>query len=130
MLNRRSYLKALGAAGACLASNRLNGELSCGQPTPPYGVRPCTAGIPADRLNTVYATQQMPEWCWAACLEMVFAYWGHAVSQQEIVNQTWGGIVNMPAQPYQIVQDLNRSWIDQNGDQIPPSPEMHFPRKQ
>ncbi len=116
MLDRRSYLKALGAAaGACLAPHDLRGALSCGQPMPPYGVRACTAGIPAERLNTVYATQQMSEWCWAACLEMVFAYYGHPVSQQQIVVQTWGAVANVPGQPYQIVQDLNRPWVDANG---------------
>jgi ABC-type bacteriocin/lantibiotic exporter with double-glycine peptidase domain len=119
MLDRRNLIKALGAAaGASLVPIGLKGALSCGQPMPPYGIRPCTAGIPSDRMNTVYATQQMPEWCWAACLEMVFAYWGHPVSQQEIVRQTWGGLVNMPAQPYQIVQDLNRSWVDSGGNRF------------
>jgi hypothetical protein len=67
-------------------------------------------------MNTVYATQQMSQWCWAACLEMVFAYWGHPVSQVEIVRQTWGTIANVPAQPYQIVTDLNRRWQDDDGN--------------
>jgi hypothetical protein len=94
----------------------MDGALSCGQPMPPWGVRACIAGIPAERLNTVYATQQATEWCWAACLEMVFTYYGHPIPQREIVRQTWGAVVNMPAQPFQIVQDLNRSWVDSNGN--------------
>jgi ABC-type bacteriocin/lantibiotic exporter with double-glycine peptidase domain len=67
-------------------------------------------------MNMVFAFQQESEWCWAACLQMVFAYWGHRISQQEIVKQTWGVIANMPAQPYDIVRDLNRDWEDSSGD--------------
>jgi len=116
-MDRRNLLRTMGvAAGACLAPRVLKGALSCGVPMPPYGVRSCMAGIPAERMNTVYAAQQMSQWCWAACLEMVFSYWGHPVSQVDIVQQTWGGIVNMPAGPYQIVRDLNRQWEDADGD--------------
>jgi len=46
---------------------------------------------------------------------MVFSYWGHPVSQERIVQETWGSIVNMPGQPAQIVNDLNRWWIDEHG---------------
>lgn len=63
----------------------------------------------------VFAYQEASEWCWAACIQMVFAYWGHAVSQQEIVRQTWGVVTNMPGQPWQIVADLNRRWRDRSG---------------
>lgn len=63
----------------------------------------------------VFAYQQASEWCWAACIQMVFAYWGHPVTQQEIVRETWGGIANMPAQPTDIIRDLNRDWTDRNG---------------
>lgn len=66
----------------------------------------------------VFAYQQASEWCWAACIQMVFSYWGHPVSQQEIVRQTWGAIINMPAQPIQIVKDLNRQWTDARGDEF------------
>ena len=64
----------------------------------------------------VFAYQQASEWCWAACIQMVFSYWGHPVSQQEIVRQTWGVITNMPAQPEQIIADLNRQWEDRGGN--------------
>ena len=63
----------------------------------------------------VFAYQQASEWCWAACIQMVLSYWGHPVSQQEIVRQTWGVIANIPAQPVQIISDLNRQWKDSSG---------------
>ena len=119
MLNRRDWIKTLGvAAGAGVIVLRLKGALQCGAPQPPWGVQACVAGIPQERLNQVFAFQEMSEWCWAACIQMVFAYWGHPITQQQIVKQTWGAITNMPAQPEQIVQDLNRDWVDSRGDEF------------
>jgi hypothetical protein len=92
----------------------LSAELACQDNN--YGVRTCQAGIDPKKMDDVYASQKRTEWCWAACLEMVFTYWEHPVSQDDIVKQTWGGPYNMPAQPVQIVKDLNRSWVDSNGD--------------
>lgn len=117
MLNRRKWLQGLAAtAGAIAVPAGLRGALQCGAFMPPWGIQACVAGIPEERMNMVFAFQQESEWCWAACLQMVFAYWGHRISQQEIVKQTWGVIANMPAQPYDIVRDLNRDWEDSSGD--------------
>jgi ABC-type bacteriocin/lantibiotic exporter with double-glycine peptidase domain len=69
-------------------------------------------------MNDVYAIQEHSKWCWAACIEMVFTYWGHPIDQEEIVQRTWGRIVDMPAQPYQIIAALNRSWIDRDGNRF------------
>lgn len=57
----------------------------------------------------------MSQWCWAACIEMVFRYYGHPVDQADIVSQTWGGLVNNPGRPDQILANLNRPWRDQRG---------------
>ena len=117
VLNRRKWLQGLAAtAGAIAVPAGLRGALQCGAFMPPWGIQACVAGIPEERMNMVFAFQQESEWCWAACLQMVFAYWGHRISQQEIVKQTWGVIANMPAQPYDIVRDLNRDWEDSSGD--------------
>jgi hypothetical protein len=119
MLNRRNWIQTVSvAAGAGLVASRLRGALQCGPPLAPWGVQACVAGIPEDRSNVIFAYQQASEWCWAACIQMVFAYWGHPIPQQEIVRQTWGIITNMPAQPEQIVQDLNREWKDSRGNRF------------
>lgn len=67
----------------------------------------------------VFACQERDQWCWAACIQMVPGYWGHPISQREIVRQTWGVIANMPAQPEDIVRDLNRDWTDERGRNFP-----------
>jgi Papain-like cysteine protease AvrRpt2 len=119
VLNRRSCIRSLvGVVGTRLIPPALKAALQCGPPTPPWGVQPCIAGIPQERLNMVFAYQQQSEWCWAACIEMVFGYWGHPITQLEIVKQTWGVIANMPAKPLDIIRDLNRSWQDRNGRQF------------
>jgi len=119
MLNRRNYIRTLGGlAVAGFVAPVSNAALQCGQPMPPWGIQPCAAGIPEERLNMVFAFQQQSEWCWAACIQMVFGYWGHPITQQEIVGQTWGALANMPAQPDDIVRDLNRDWTDRNGKEF------------
>lgn len=76
----------------------------------------CVAGIPAARMNDVAAFQEMPEWCWAASISMIFGYHGHAVSQQDIVTQAYGSVVNMPAlSGSTITSELSRSWSDASG---------------
>ena len=115
-MNRRYLLNTLGlAAGACALPPYLHSELSC---VDNYfsGVRTCEAGIDSDRMDTVYTSQRRSQWCWAACIEMVFEYWGHSVTQKRIVERTWGSDVNMPAQPNQIIRDLNRRWVDDNDE--------------
>jgi hypothetical protein len=92
-------------------------RLACGQFTP-FGLQAREAGIESD-LFTVKArdAQHASEWCWAASIEMVFRYYGHNVPQERIVQETWGSIVNLPAtSPLVILRDLNRPWVDDDGD--------------
>jgi hypothetical protein len=59
--------------------------------------------------------QHASEWCWAACIEGIFTYHGHPVSQERIVKEAYGAIVNMPGGPAQILAALNRTWTDDTG---------------
>jgi len=114
-MNRRNFIRAGALAGLSLTFPRLaSGRLRCGPFVPP-GLQGCEAGIDS-RIASVTAAsvggQHASEWCWAACIEMVFRYYGHRVPQERIVAETWGGIVNLPGQPGQILADLNRPWVD------------------
>lgn len=64
-----------------------------------------------------YQQQHLPQWCWAACISMLFSYYGHPVSQSRIVSDAYGFPVNMPATSgIVIAQQLDRSWIDDHGN--------------
>lgn len=84
-------------------------NMDCAPPRPP-GIERCTVGIRA--FNFVSAIQAQPQWCWAACISMVFGHFGHPVGQARIVSEAWGAPVNMPGTPFQILASLNRLWED------------------
>lgn len=115
-MKRREALALIGGAAAlCARPVRALAKLRC-VPTAP-GVALCEAGILSDVLTSkAVSRQHATEWCWAASLQMVFAYYGHRISQERIVKETWGQIVNLRAQPGQLLQDLNRNWQDDDGN--------------
>ena len=49
---------------------------------------------------------------------MVFRYYGFYVSQERIVQETWGSIINMPAHNDVILSNLNRKWTDDYGNRF------------
>lgn len=60
--------------------------------------------------------QRNTQWCWAACIGMVFLYYGLNVSQETLVEQTWGGLVDDTGTPQQILMNLNHPWMDLRGN--------------
>lgn len=111
---RRNFLRVAGAASGALATGSALAELNC-SPFYPPGVQQCTAGIPSHIASLSAFQQNNTQWCWAACISMVFSYYGHPVSQARIVLETWGEILNMPGQPWDILANLNRPWVDDLG---------------
>jgi hypothetical protein len=118
-MNRREFLASLSlGAASTLASSKLLAEVQCSQPLVypnGYVIQNCTAGIPSGVLQFVAARQQSSQWCWAACIQMMFRVYGYDLPQALLVQQTWGGIVNMPANPTQILNALNRIYVDRSG---------------
>ncbi len=82
--------------------------------------RVCESGIPSHFIHIAATKNPMfqSQWCWAACIAMVFEYYGHPVKQERIVSEAYGGLVNMPAQPWTMLALLNRAWIDDNGNKF------------
>jgi hypothetical protein len=63
-----------------------------------------------------YQGQMMPEWCWAASISNIFAYYGHPVRQDRIVQAVYGRVVNLPALAAQVVAgQVNHPWVDDHG---------------
>ena len=119
-MNRRKFFRlSIGSSLSWLAitSEPAKALLNC-TPFNYQGIQQCEAGIDS-RLASVTAAavggQHLSQWCWAACIEMIFRYYGFVVPQEEIVRQAWGQIVNLPGQPWQIMASLNRPWRDSEG---------------
>lgn len=119
-MERRRFLSLLLSAGAAAAASgpeKAMALLRC-QDYPAQGMRQCEAGISSDVLHVAAAAvggQHMTQWCWAACIEMIFRYYGYYVPQERIVHETWGQIYDLPADPNTILMNLNRPWTDNNG---------------
>lgn len=100
-----------------LRSESISAATQCGSVLN-SGIQQCESGIGSQMMHVAAAStagQHQSQWCWAACIEMVFRYYGYSVSQERIVRETWGQIVNLPGQPDQILQNLNRLWKDDFG---------------
>jgi hypothetical protein len=119
MTTRRRFVQvaASAAAGAIIAP--MWAEERCGPALPsawgPY--RTCAAEVPLPAISAFADVQHQSQWCWAACISMIFRYYGHGVSQQRIVSEVYGVPANMPAGSGRVVaQQLNRRWIDDAGN--------------
>ena len=120
LMGRRMFLRtAVAGAGFFAASRTLFGAKQCEEPVStmtPMGEQPievCTAGITSVTFKQAF--QQQNEWCWAACISMVFEYYHHPVDQRRIVEETWGTVANMPGMPRDLMRDLNKKWTDDAG---------------
>ena len=59
--------------------------------------------------------QERNQWCWAACIWMIFGFYGHPLEQRRIVRAVYGSDVNLPAlNGYTVAAQLNRNWKDDN----------------
>jgi hypothetical protein len=120
-LYRIVLIVALIAASSLSSTTRASAAVNCGPfVQTEYGpVQTCDAGIPSQMLDiTAHVepdVQLQSQWCWAASISGVFAYYGHPVSQARIVQQAYGGVVNMPGTPRAIMASLNRPWVDDAG---------------
>lgn len=102
----------------CLITPTAFGETTC-RPIRDWrwpGLEECTT-----RANIVAkpASQKMPLWCWAASLSMIYTVLGHPISQESIVRQNFGRLINLPSGPFPVtVARMNRSYTDDNGDEF------------
>jgi hypothetical protein len=88
-VDRRKFL----FAGSALAiSETISGCI----PTP-IVPPPTTVSVNMLQLFQAVRTQNCPEWCWAACIAMIFNFHGHSVKQEEIVAANFGGLICAPA---------------------------------
>lgn len=107
-------------SGLAFLPARATADNSCG----PAG---CTAQVPFMTFAAHYENQYQSEWCWAACISMVFGCYGHPVGQERIVSEAYGAPYDMPAgSGFVIASALSRSWRDDNGSSFTSSLSAAF----
>ena len=78
----------------------------------PVGLQTASVELP----QSPFAHQQATHWCWAASVANAFRSSGHAVSQERIVREVYGDVVNMRSGPNSNVAGLlDREWVDDAG---------------
>jgi hypothetical protein len=94
-LSRRTIIA--GATGSLFASKYAKANGKCPGPSfyQPFGTPICNAFI--DPKGIQIADQEKSEWCWAATISNLFAYYDHKVPQDAIVDAGIGTLVNQPA---------------------------------
>ncbi|MFN3972271.1 MAG: hypothetical protein ACK4GO_16560 [Gemmobacter sp.] len=115
MITRRGLLAA--AAAAALGPGAASAGLSCGgfSAPSPQGVQRCTVGISS--VNVLGAGQACPHWCWAACIQSLFATAGFVIAdQRRIVAALFGRAdLCLAANGAQIVRTISRDWQADDG---------------
>jgi hypothetical protein len=107
---RRELLS--GFAAALVLPRLAYAEIAC----QPWGVgaEVCQAGLKfSPDMKT--AEQECPYWCWAACIEAIFAIDGFRIAQQDIVARAYGQAVCAAADGPTIANAISGSWRDAAG---------------
>lgn len=126
-MNRRSFMKYVVSTSTAVVATHYSDSfagLNCDQLS--SGFQFCRAGIDSTVALRMARRQQQSQWCWAACIQMIFAYNDFSMSQSDIVRSTWGSVGNMPATDMQIMNDLNSAWTDSNGQTFTTQSERVF----
>jgi hypothetical protein len=125
--SRRQFLlrilPALALAGCSVSPIKLPSELGesakseipigC-SPLDVPGLERCGVGFSMAELKRINVAtwQKMPQWCWAACIQMAFRFYGFEVPQERIVTAAYGKRLNLPAFSWQIHSQISRRWTD------------------
>lgn len=72
-----------------------------------------TCGLDLGSSDT--ARQLKPHWCWAACIQTIFAAHGYNVSQNQIVQKIFGDQKDQSATGPEIVSAINGKWSGDHG---------------
>ncbi len=79
-------------------------------------------GIPSEKFNFFVSSQRNSNWCWAASLQMIFNYYNVNITQEQIVQRSYGTdpngeLPNWTGNFEVITSNLNNWNVDNNGRQ-------------
>lgn len=113
MISRR---RILAGASALTAMHPLTtmGAVRCLQNTS-WAIRTCEASLDLGRVETV--RQRCKSWCWAACIQTVFAVRGFPVQQEDAVIRLFGNdkCQGEGATLSQIISTISGNWTTTDG---------------
>jgi len=109
---RQLILSGAAALAAGLFPRPAGAVQSC---TVSDGTRWCRSRLSAAMRAQRSQRQNRDQWCWAAALSMIFGYYGYPTSQERIVKEVWGRVIDVPRHVDSVMRDINRSWIDDRG---------------
>ena len=131
-MDRRVFLTGLAGVGLTglgvspqhgLAAPPVRGKTDCAVDPKRGGVKVCTvslAGTP--KLITTPRALSTPAWCWAVCMQMVFAHYGHPFSLVNLVKASYAG-GKLPKAPWAELTALNSMLTDDRGQHFGTSVE-------
>lgn len=94
---------------------------------PAPGMPPGTCSAWVDGFSSQDALQKKSQWCWAACISMICRHYGYPTSQERIVTDVYGGIVNMPGDDNVLKNELNKYWYSDDGRKFKISADIFSP---
>lgn len=80
------------------------------------------SGVRTSRLQftaspDAFGRQRSSNWCWAADLQTVLRFHGLAVTQEQIVQRAFGGLIDLPVSPVEIAATVD-GWTFSDGARI------------
>lgn len=128
LLSRRAILA--GAATASFVPGLAKAEGYC-RPFSPTA-RICEVGMPIGQILRIRSRtndQVMRNWCWAACIQLIFQHFRYYVSQQAIVGSVFGGLVDRPLPGRDIAHAVASAWRDRRGRNFYPRARVLIDRQ-
>lgn len=111
-IDRRRFLSLASAAGLTVSiPDRARAALQC-TPFNWQGIQQCQAGVQIGNVTT--SQQECPNWCWAACIQTIFAVNGYDVDQREIVSRLYPSLRCMTATGVEVAHVTSGRWVDRN----------------
>jgi hypothetical protein len=122
MISKRKFLTGIAALSMPMRSLSVQAAQSCAVPGMPPGT--CSAWV--DNFVSQQG-QENSQWCWAASISMICKYHGFNLSQKSIVQDVYGGPVNMPGDDHVLQKELNKIWTDDDGRKFAVSARIFSP---